>query len=91
MPNGAARFFRKFVLQVWLVQQDDKKLEKTMAQCVADGTATELLELWLDAAEHLDCLTTLLNCAMARSSMVLKRLGHDSGNADRKAKRRRAA
>lgn len=89
-----AEWARTFLPQIrvasLVVQRDDKALEKVMAAYIENGMINKVLESWLDTAQHLEGITDLLNCAMARSSAVLKRLGYDSGkplNAGRKESR----
>jgi hypothetical protein len=76
------KWARQFLPQIrvasLVVQRDDKALERIMAGYVKDGVATEILEAWLDTEEHLRALTALLHCALARSSIVLERMGHES-------------
>jgi hypothetical protein len=59
-----------------VVQRDDKALYKIMDGYIENGSVTELLEAWCDAADHLESVTELLNCAMERSVTVLRRLGY---------------
>jgi hypothetical protein len=77
-----AEWSRTFLPQIRIasltIQRDDKELEKVMAGLIESGKITEILEAWLDTTEHLEGITELLNCAMARSSMVLKRMGYES-------------
>jgi hypothetical protein len=61
-----------------IVQRDDKALEKIMDGYIENGAVTELLEAWCDTADHLESVTELLNCAMERSIIVLRRLGYAS-------------
>jgi hypothetical protein len=61
-----------------VIQRNDKALEKIMAVYVENGMVTEILEAWLDTVEHLEGVKQLLTCALARSSIVLKRMGYES-------------
>lgn len=77
-----AEWARNFLPQIriasLIVRRDDKALEKIMDSYIENGTVTELLEAWCDTAEHLESIAGLLNCAMARSSAVLKRMDKES-------------
>jgi hypothetical protein len=50
-------------LAVVAVQKDEKSLEDAVQNWIANGVINEALERWLETAEHLDGLVTVLNCA----------------------------
>lgn len=84
--DWAKTYLSRVRLAVRAAQQDEKGLEEAIRQYIADGTINELLEGWLETAEHFDALIDILNCVLARASIVLRKMGVEP-NAMRKRRR----
>jgi hypothetical protein len=62
-------------LAVVAVQKDERSFEIVLQEWMDSGVIDEALERWLETAEHLDGLTAVLNCVLARSAKVLRKIG----------------
>jgi hypothetical protein len=59
-----------------LLQRDDYALEETWASMGNAGLVPDVLERLCTTREHLEALVDLLRTALARSTVVLERLGY---------------
>jgi hypothetical protein len=63
------------------VAKDEKALEQICRTAIDAGNIGDidlLLDAWLDTTKHLESLVKLLDCALARSSIVLERLDYEN-------------
>jgi hypothetical protein len=74
-------WLRTFLLPIRIaskiIDRDDNELQKMLANH-DEGTVTAIVESWLSTEKHLRALTDMLHCVLARYSIVLKRMGHES-------------
>lgn len=62
-------------LAIVAVQKDEGSFEVVLQEWMASGVIDEALERWLETAEHLNGLIAVLNCVLARSAKVLRKIG----------------
>jgi hypothetical protein len=62
------------------LEKDDKELQAAFADMAKGGVVPDLLESWCRTKQHLKALVKGLEAALARSFLVLDRLGYTPDN-----------
>jgi hypothetical protein len=63
-----------------ILEKDDTALQTAMGKMVKGGVVPTVLEGWCDTKGHLKAMVEVLDSALARSFVVLERLGYDPDN-----------
>jgi hypothetical protein len=76
----ALTFLPRIRLASAILNNDERSLEEIMADCAKGGLAPDMLEGWCETKKHLKLLVETCDIALARSFLVLERLGYGPDN-----------